>query len=316
MIKAIVCYSMLISVFLSPPNLCAQENENQETKSPLKIDFDLFHSDNNDDINPRISLEYKIDSFLETTEKLTKRGSYYFHGNAKANLIHAWGSDVNNQPSFLEGRYGLLWNLSGVEALDELPPMPAEEESGFVPTESQLEYNYGKIGVVGSLMADTDDGADNTNIYGGIVATYAAINAFPDWRVSLPSLLAAIEYVSPQSADVRDEIGVGTSSFPRFRGAILWSWDFGAKLELKNKIAHQLGLLVHCQYFKQFDQEDVWKKRGFDEYDLASFKLLYHFGRKNVNKWGLRNIFAGYTTGRLIDYENDDKRVILGVILQ
>lgn len=316
MIKAIVCLSMVISIFVSPPNLSAQENEKQKTESPLKIDFDLFHSDNNDDINPRIAVEYKLDSFLETTEKQTKRGSYYFHGNAKARLMHAWGSDVNNQPSFFEARYGLLWNLSGVETLDVLPPIPSEGDSKFVPTESQLEYDHGKIGVVGSFMADSDDGADNTNIYGGIVATYAAITAFSDWRVTLPSILAAIDYVSPQSADVREEIGGGTSSFPRFRGAIIWSWDFGAKLELKNKFAQQLGLLVHYQYVKQFDQEDAWKKRGFDEYDLSSFKLLYHFRRKNVNKWGLRNIFAGYSTGRLIDYEDDDNRVILGVTLQ
>jgi hypothetical protein len=316
MIKSIVHLFVALSIFVSPPSLIAQENEKQETGSPLKIDFDLFHSDNNDDINPRIAVEYELDSFLKTNEKHTKRGSYYFYGNAKARLVHAWGSEANNVPSFLEARYGLLWNLSGVETLEELPPIPPEGDNGFVESEPQLEYDYGKIGIVGSLLADTDDGADNTNISGGIVATYAAITAFPDWKVTLPSLLAAIDYVSPQSADVREEVGVGISSFPRFRGAIIWSWDFGAKLDFKNKFSHQLGLLVHYQYVKQFDQEEEWKNKGYDEYDLASFKLLYHFERKNVNKWGLRDVFVGYSTGRQIDYEDDDSRVILGITLQ
>jgi hypothetical protein len=330
MSKTVACLAVALSMFMAPPSLFAKAKKIQNPQSPLSVDFDMFHSDNNDEIQPRIAVEYVLETtpLLETDEKELKIGSYYFDGSAKARLVHAWGSDLNNEPTFLESQYGILWNMSHVEERDELPggtktkvagslpPLPPVDEKKPSEIENPLDYNYGVIKLQGSLAADTNDSADNTNIYGGIVAIYAENGAFPDWDITIPSFLAGLDYVSPQSADLREEIGVGTSSFPRFRGAILWSWDFGAKLDLKNSFAYRLGLLIYYQYVKQFDQEDEWKNRGYDEYDLASFKLLYRFEMKNVNKWGLRNIFAGYSTGRLIDYEEDDNRFIIGITLQ
>ncbi len=322
--KIIPWFLILSFVWILPADLLAQEDKKDE--GPLKIDFDLFHSDNNQELRPRITVNYTPDSFYEGTEKEISIGSYYLEAGAEARLIHAWGTDVNNEPSFVDAKFGLLWNMSHKEEKDtlpssgpgSLPTSPPVGEGGFVPVPdpSPKDYNYGKLGLKGIVLAEADENAENTNLTGGIECAYSAVGAFKKWLVPLPSLWLNLDYVSPLNADVRKALGLDTSAFPRFRGALLWSWDFGADLWSENPIGKQLAFQLHYRYAKEFDQEDAWKALGFDEYDQINLKLTYRFQSKSVKTWGLRDIYAGYTTGRFIAHEEDDNRVYLGVTLQ
>ncbi len=326
--KKVIKWTLILSLaFFLPANLLAQE-EKKATKDegPLKIDFDLVHSDNNQELRPKITIDYNLDSFYSGTEKKLNIGSYYLEADAKAQFVHAWGTDLNNEPSMVNAKFGILWNMSNKEERNELPggepdslpagPPVGDESFVPLPATDPKDYNYGKIGLKANAMTETDENGENTNLSGGIECAYSAIGAFEDWLLPLPSLWLNMDYVSPQNADMRKVMGVGTSAFPRFRGALLWSWDFGADFWGKSKIGKQLSFQLHYRYAKEFDQERVWKDIEFDEYDQINLKLTYRFDRESVKKLGLRDFYAGYTSGRSIAHEEDDRRVYIGVTLQ
>lgn len=310
-----------------PANLFALEGTRTGTdKGPLTIDAGLLHSDNNKEFRPKLTLDYRRDSFASWDEKPATMGSYYLEADARARFVHVWGENLNNEPSLVKLKLGFLWNMSGMKERENLPgsvpgALPAAPPVGdgdFVPVPGPApgDYNYGKMGLKASAMAETDDHAENTNLTAGVEWAYSAVGAFQELTVPLPSAWLALDCVSPQSADARKALKVSTSAFPRFRGALLWNWDFGADLLGHSRIGKQLAFQAHYRYAKEFDQDDAWKDRGFDDYDQLNLKFTYRFEWPHVQKLGLRDLYAGYTSGRAIAHEKNDQRVYLGVTLQ
>lgn len=304
---------------------CAFAREEMFTdKKPLQIDLDVFHSDNQSDFHPRIAIVYEPEPFFSGKEKQLGVGSGYLEGDYSFRFVHTWGSDVDDEPSVADLRFGLLWNLSRMKtadqlpgtAVDSLPDGPPVTDSGFVPVSDPILYNYGAVGLKAHFRGETDENADNVNLAAGIECAYSAFGAFQDRLLPLPSAWVALDYVAPQNAEARRTTGVDSSPYPRFRAGVLWNWPFGATLFPESPLGKALAFQLHYRYTRAFDQPGPWKDRQFDAYDQVDMRLFYHFAWPDVQRFGLRNLFLGYSSGRQIPHAANDNRVIFGITLQ
>ena len=291
--------------------LMTQTSFAEEENSKLyKIDFDLFHSSSEETINPKIHVKLGPKEW-ETNEKKAHIGTYYYLAGVDAEFTHTWKDDLNNVPSWANLSTGLLWNISAVEEADGPPPGPD------AVINSPMAYDYGKMGIRLQTQIETDDTASNVNWLGGGVLTYAAPpGAFDQWLPPLPALLIAFEQVKPQNDDARKALNVDDSSYPRFRGVILWNWAVGQTLTDTNTVIRNLHLQLHYLYFKEFDQTDIWKAKEYDEYSQINTRVRYLLPHDKRKLFAIREIYVGYSDGRQIDYAQNDSRVLMGITLQ
>ena len=299
--------------------LFAEEPGDKKDEKPYKVDLDLFHSNDEGDIQPRIAITYK-DSIFDGNLIKSKTGYYNFNCSIDSLFTHSWGTDTDNDMSYIDMDFGLVWFLSELEKREHIPAgqlPPSAEGSGYVEVKSTEKYNYGTMKIKGNIRVESDDNGGNFNIAGGIVFIYDSYGAFKkEIPFQLPSLLLAFEYVDTQNENARDALGVGGSSYPRFRGALLWNLYIGEMLFKNRKYAKNTALQMHYRYFKEYDQETPWTDRNYDKYDQYHIKGIYNFPHTEIKKLGLRNMFIGYSSGRQIAHEEDDERIYIGITLQ
>ncbi|MDY6952292.1 MAG: hypothetical protein SWE60_12325 [Thermodesulfobacteriota bacterium] len=286
-----------------------KKDENGFFKDLVNVKLDLFHSDTEGDINPKLGLTIGPKEW-ETHERELCIGSGYLIWGFEGEVVQVWDDKLDQEPSFLQGNAGLLWKLAEVEEADGLPPLPGEVQK------SSFKYNYGGIRLKAHAQAETDDDADNVNLVGGAELVYSSLGAFKDPVIPLPSFGVTYEYVGPTETEARDRLGADTSSFSRMRAFVLWSWDFGGKLAGSVPFVKHLGLQAHYRFAKEYDQPEVWKAARYDEYDQASAKLRYLFPHGKRETLGLREIYAGFSSGRQLAHAEDDDRILLGVLIQ
>ncbi|MFH1097981.1 MAG: hypothetical protein V1749_10860 [Candidatus Desantisbacteria bacterium] len=99
------------------------------------------------------------------------------------------------------------------------------------------------------------------------------------------------------------------SDFSRLNNTILWNWPFYKKD--KNMCFQFL-----YYYFKEFNQSTTWKDQGFDKYDQFNYRLRYIFPFTQCERFDIREIYIGYTSGRQIAHTKDAESIIIGVRLQ
>ena len=300
-----------ILILFIPFSVYGEDDETDGAKSWVSVDLNLFHSDTKMEVNPGIDVE--IGPFnLESSERDAAVGSYYWLFGMIAKVVHTWDEDLNNMPSFARINGGLFWNLTAMKEADSLPPMPGEETT----IEDPRAYAYGRLGLNLLGRVETDENANNVNFTGGITAAYAARDAFSDLFLPPPSLAFIYEYVKPYEAEAREALGVDDASFPRLRLSLLWNWSFGEKIAEDTAFFKQLALQIHYRYAKEFNQPTAWKQAGFDEYDQIDARLRYIYSIVQIKKIGIREIYVGYSSGRLIAHTLDDDRILFGIVIQ
>lgn len=296
----------------------ASPNSDNDSIKPIEkkwfdFDLDVFDSDNLGEIQPKVALNLgPID--WETGEKETRYGSYYYLGGIKGDISYTFDENASLKPSVASGYAGIFWNISKVIKKERNPndtsiPVPPADQ---LITESSFTYNYGAMGLQLFVEAETDEKIDNNLFVGGVNFVYTPKTTFSGgWRP--PAITLSFGYAKPDEAAAREKLGLDSSLFPRFRTEVLWNWNFGEAFFSSHSIARNFEFRLDYRYVQQFDQEAAWENLDNDQYDMTDCALLYNFPFSEGQKLGIRNIYIGYSTGRMLDYVEDDDRIYVGI---
>jgi len=285
-------------------------------ESLMQVDLGLFHNKQKNDVKPllRITLEPKYHDFFERTLFI---GSGNFSMGLEGEFIKVWDNRLDIEPSFIKGSTGLFWKLTKVKPNDKHPPNPNEliqndPENG---NDEIFKYHHGGIRLNAQAQVETDDDAENMNLAAGFEFVYSSYGAYKPYKY-LPTFGFAYEYVNPTETEARDRLGADTSNFFRLRAFALWDWDIGNKLASNVSFVKNLNMRVRYRYAKEYDQSDMWKSEGYDEYDQTTAQLRYILPADKRKAFGLKEIYIDYSSGRLLPQAENDNRILLGVLIQ
>lgn len=314
--SAIIFIIVSLFVFSGPAHgEEAQENEKSFFKDLIKVDLGAVNSNQENNVKPRLSLELGPRDW-EGNERGVVIGRGYLQAGLEGQFVQVWDDQLDIEPSFIKGKTGLLWKLSEVEESGTVPPSPGAIIVGETDSNAVLKYNYGGISLNAQAQVETDDDASNVNLVGGAELVYSSYGAFKKFFLSIPSCGVAYEYVEPTEAETRDQLGADTSSFPRMRSFVLWNWEVGQKLAADVMFMEHLAIQVHYRYAREYEQSDAWKNKGYDEYDQITAKLRYNLPADKRATFRIREIYAGFSSGRQLAQAEDDDRILLGILIQ
>ncbi len=275
----------------------------------FKPHIDVLHKTSGGELASQLKLEIGPKDFESHENKLWLGWAYCIAG-IEGDLVHVWDNSLDCEPSFIKANAGVFWKLKEYFEASSLPQDPNDVKDNV------KKYDYGRIYLTAHGQGETDDNADNLNIADGGSFTYTTGSAFRNSIFAPPSFGVAYEYVNPERAVARDAIAADDSAFPRLRAFALWSWAFGEKFASGVPIVKNCQLQIRYHYAKEFNQPAAWIAAGYDEYDQFDASIRYLFEAPKRDGFGLREIYAGYSTGRQIAHAQDDDRILIGVLLQ